>query len=165
MGDAVVRQSIDIVSTPELVWSVLLDREKGRIWRNADFETDWEQGSPISMTTQIGTKRYKDQGVLDCTKPMLLADQFLPRMSGLPYTPANYSRVTFRLSTSKVGTTLSVEHSVPPSPVRKGKNFETGSDLGEKHVIFYWRSTMPLLRDMVEGRPSIALQMAVAASR
>lgn len=164
MADAVIAQSIDIATPPQEVWSVLIDRNKGRIWRSADFDTDWLPGSAIGITAYIGHKNYKDKGrVLEVTQPSVLAYEFLPRVSGLPDVPESYSRVTFRLTPIASGTRLSVEHTVPPSPVRRGKGFEIGPESGEKHVAFYWRNTLPLLRDLIEGRVSPALQWAIAA--
>ncbi|MFK4809750.1 SRPBCC domain-containing protein [Devosia sp. ZW T5_3] len=166
MVDAVVTQSIEIAAAPEAVWSALIDRTKGRIWRSADFDTDWQPGSPISITAHIGSKRYKDKGtILECTQPSVLAYEFLPRISGLPDVPESYSRVTLRLMPSASGVTLSVSHTVPPSPVRRGKTFEIGPESGERHVAFYWRSTLPLIKDLVEERPSIALRMAMEATK
>lgn len=164
MVDAVVTQSIDLVSDPESVWNVLVDRDKGRIWMGADFDTDWLPGSPIGITAYHGLKSYRDKGrILEVTRPSLLSYEFLSRISGLPDVPESYSRVTFRLMPTASGTTLSVEHTVPPSPVRRGRGFEIGPESGEKHASFYWSTTLWLLRDMVEERPSLALQMAIAA--
>jgi len=161
MPPAVVMASIDIAAPSEAVWRALVDREEGRIWRGADFETDWQPGSPISITAQIGSKRYRDKGtVLQVNRPSLLVYEFLPRVSGLPDVPESYSRITLQLAPHMAGTTLGIAHTVPPSPVRRGKNFEIGPESGEKHVGFYWRSTLPLLRDLIEGRDSLALKMA-----
>lgn len=164
MPQAVVSQSIVIAAAPESVWAALVHRDNGRVWRGADFDTDWQVGAPIKITAQIGPKRYNDKGkVLQVEPPSLLAYEFLPRVSGLPDLPENYSVVTLRLTPSPAGTTLNVDHTVPPSPIRRGKNFEIGPESGEKHVQFYWRSTLPILRDLVEDRPSLALQMARAS--
>jgi uncharacterized protein YndB with AHSA1/START domain len=143
------------------VWDALTDRDKGRVWRSADYETDWQPGSAIAIAAQIGPKRYRDKGtVLAAEHPTRLTYEFLPRVSGLPDVPESYSVVSFELVPRDNGTELTVTHTVPPSPVRKGKNFEIGPESGEKHVIFYWRSTLPLLRDMIEGRDRLALRMA-----
>jgi uncharacterized protein YndB with AHSA1/START domain len=161
MPHATVTQSIEIAATPDRVWQALTDRDEGRVWRSADYETDWQQGSAIAITAQIGPKRYRDKGtVLGVEWPTRLTYEFLPRVSGLRDLPASYSVVSFGLVSRDNGTELTVTHTVPPSPVRKGKNFEIGPESGEKHVAFYWRSTLPLLRDLIEGRDSLALRMA-----
>lgn len=161
MPHATVTQSIDIAAAPDAVWATLTDRDSGRLWRSADYQTDWLPGSPIAITAQIGPKRYRDKGtVLAVQRPALLRYQFLPRVSGLPDLPDSYSVVTFEIAAQGHGVTLTITHTVPPSPIRKGKNFEIGPESGEKHVEFYWRSTLPLLRDLIEGRDSLALRMA-----
>ena len=161
MPRTTVTQSIEIAAAPDQVWETLTDRDKGRVWRSADYETDWQPGSAIAITAQIGPKRYRDKGmVLAVERPTRLTYEFLPRVSGLPDVPESYSFVSFELVAHGNGTELTVTHTVPPSPVRKGKNFEIGPESGEKHVMFYWRSTLPLLRDLIEGRDSLALRMA-----
>lgn len=162
---AAVTESIRIAASAKRIWNALLDREQGRIWRGADFQTDWREGSPILIVARIGRKTYNDSGsVLRASAPFLLAYDFLPKVSGLPDTAESYSRVTFRLIEEETQTFLEVEHTVPPSPVRRGNGFEIGPESGEKHVRFYWRSTLPLLRDLVEGRDTVALKVAKAAA-
>jgi len=161
MPHAVFTSSIEINAPPEVVWGALVDNEKGRVWRGADFETDWQVGSPITITAKIGSKRYRDKGsVVRAERPSLLAFEFLSRVSGLPDIPESYSLIVMRLTRTAVGTTLHVEHTVPSSPIRRGKGFEIGPESGEKHVAFYWRSTLPLLRDLIEGNDTIALRLA-----
>lgn len=161
MPHATVTQSIEVAATPEAVWTALTDRESGRIWRSADYQTDWQPESPIAIVAQIGPKRYRDKGtVLAAERPYRLRYEFLPRVSGLPDVPESYSVVSFEIEPRGDGVNFTVTHTVPPSPVRKGRNFEIGPESGEKHVEFYWRSTLPLLRDVIEGRDSLALRMA-----
>jgi uncharacterized protein YndB with AHSA1/START domain len=162
MAYALITASIDIAASPATVWEALVDPVKGRLWRGADFATDWQPGSAISITPDIGPRRYRDKGrVLQVDRPTILAYEFLPRMSGLPDLPENYSVVTARLVPTMTGTRVEIEHSVPPSPIRRGKDYEIGPESGQKHVAFYWRGTLPILRDLVERRERPALQMAV----
>jgi hypothetical protein len=88
-----------------------------------------------------------------------------PRVPGLPDVPECYSHVGFHFKPVASATRLRVEHPVLPSPIRRRKNYEIGPKSGEKHVAFYWRGTLPLIRDMVEGRESTALKAALAVSR
>jgi uncharacterized protein YndB with AHSA1/START domain len=160
-----VTDLIRIAAPAQRVWDTLLDRGQARIWRGADFETDWKQGSTIKISSRIGSKHYRDRGTVILVKrPSILIYDFLPKVSGLPDVAESYSRVTFQLTEVKLGTSLQVGHTVPPSPVRRGNGFEIGPDSGEKHVRFYWRSTLPLLRDLVEGRDTVALKLATAAA-
>ena len=161
MPQATITCSIDIAASPAQVWAALTDRASGPIWRSADYDTDWLPGSPIAISAQIGPKHYRDKGtVLLVEPPKLLRYEFLPRVSGLPDVPESYSVVSFQIEPAADGVNLTVTHTVPPSPIRRGKNFEIGPESGEKHVEFYWRSTLPLLRDLIEGRDSLALRMA-----
>ncbi|MCD7058990.1 SRPBCC family protein [Pelagibacterium xiamenense] len=161
MAHTTVTQAIDIAASPQAVWDALIDRERGLVWRNADYDTDWQAGSPIAISAQIGPKRYRDKGtVLAVEEPVRLVYTFWPRVSGLPDSPENYSVVTLQLVPQLAATTLKVAHSVPPSPPRRGKGFEIGPESGWKHVEFYWRTTLPLLRDLIEGRDSPALRIA-----
>ena len=162
-SDACVTDAITIAAPPEVVWRALVDPQLSARWRNASFETDWEPGSPIRITATIGTKRYHDRGtVIAKSAPTQLCYRFLPTVSGLPDVPESYSTVTMRLSVEGAGTVVSVTHTVPPSPIRRGDGWEIGPESGYKHVVFYWRSTLPILRDLVEGdlvegRPNTAL--------
>lgn len=161
MPQTTITASIAIAAAPDAVWNALVDPEKGRIWRGAKFETDWLPGSAITITPLIGSKRHRDSElVIDAKRSSMLAYSFFPRVSGLPDRPENHSLVTMRLAPDGADTALTVTHTVPPSPVRRGKNFEIGPESGEKHVAFYWRNALPLLRDLVEGRDSAALAMA-----
>jgi uncharacterized protein YndB with AHSA1/START domain len=147
--------SIRIDADPAAVWRALVDPDAGRRWRGADFTSDWRTGSPLRITGQIGPKRLNDRGIVrEAVEPERLSYSFLPRVSGLLDLPENQSIVEMLLAPHPDGgTLLTLSHSVPPSPVRRGKGWEIGPESGIRHVAFYWRSTLPLLRDLVEGRP------------
>lgn len=152
---------IKIDASSEAIWQAMTDAELGRIWRGADFSTDWQAGSPIDITESIGSKPAGGKGrVLRADRPACLTYEFLLRLSGLPDVAENYSRVTITLTPMADGIELHVIHSVPPSPIRHVKGVEIGADSGFKHVEFYWRSALPVLRDLVEGRDSWALRAA-----
>jgi uncharacterized protein YndB with AHSA1/START domain len=163
MTDTVVTQTIEIAAPPAVVWATLIDPVRSKLWRNAAFETDWRPGSPIRITAEIGRKRYRDAGnVLRVEPPALLSYEFLPGVSGLPDVPASYSTVTMTLRPTDAGTELTVAHTVPPSPIRRGDGWEIGPESGHKHVAFYWRTTLPVLRDLIEGRSNAALPPATS---
>lgn len=158
LGHATVTDAITIAAPPEAVWRALVDPQLSARWRNAAFETDWEPGSPIRITATIGSKDYLDRGTVIATSaPTQLCYRFLPTVSGLPDVPESYSTVTMLLMAEGAGTMVAVTHTVPPSPTRRGDGWEIGPESGHKHVVFYWRSTLPILRDLVEGRPNAAL--------
>ncbi|AEQ52905.1 Uncharacterized conserved protein YndB, AHSA1/START domain [Pelagibacterium halotolerans] len=166
MPYATLCDQITIATPAPAVWNALVDRDKSRIWAGADFATDWQPGSSLVLTPLIVGKKSADKGeVLRAIAPDILSYRVLPRVSGLPDLPENYSLITIRLAETAGQTRLEVTHSVPASPVRRGKNFEIGPDSGRNHVAFYWRSTLPLLRDLVENRDTMALRIARHAAR
>lgn len=151
----IVVQSIGIAAEPASVWSTLTDSRAGERWRNADFKTDWLPGSPIEIEAVIGEKRYRDKGrVLRAEPPALLQYTYWSRVSGLPDAPESHSIVTLSLVAKGNETLLTVEQQVPPSPERRGKGWVIGPQSGRKHVEFYWRMTLPVLKGVVEqGNP------------
>lgn len=151
MAFRTVTQSVRISASPQHVWDVLLDPRAGETWRNAHFDTDWQTGSLIEIEAIIGAKRYRDKGrVLKVRAPLLLQYTYWSRVSGLRDIPSSYSTITMVLETEGADTILAVEQQVPPSPVRRGKGWEIGEESGAKHVAFYWRTTLAILKRVVE---------------
>jgi uncharacterized protein YndB with AHSA1/START domain len=153
MSVQIVTQSIRIAAEPRNIWDALIDPHAGEKWRNAHFTTDWRAGDPIEIEAVIGTKRYRDKGrVIKVQPSSLLQYTYWSRVSGLPDIPQSYSTITMTLEVEGTDTTLTVEQQVPPSPVRRGKGWEIGEDSGWKHVAFYWRMTLPILKRIVEEK-------------
>lgn len=166
MPFATITDQITIAAPATAIWAALIDREQSRILAGADFTTDWQPGSPLVIKPLIIGKKGADKGeVLEVLAPALLSYRVLPRVSGLPDQPDNYSHVTISLAELDGQTRVEISHAVPASLVRKGKGFEIGPESGRNHVAFYWRSTLPLLRDLVENRDTIALRIARQAAR
>lgn len=166
MPFSTISDQITIAAPATAIWAALIDREQSRIWAGADFTTDWQPGSPLAIKPLIIGKKGADKGeVLEVLAPALLSYRVLPRVSGLPDLPDNYSHVTISLAELNGQTRVEISHAVPASPVRKGKGFEIGPESGHNHVAFYWRSTLPLLRDLVENRDTIPLRIARQAAR
>ena len=146
-----VTQSIEIAATPELIWLALTEPSAGQKWRNADFNTDWTPGVPFEITAKVGEKQYRDKGtVLRFDPPKVLEYTYWSSIAGLPDTPDSRSTITISLDPRDETTLLTVEQQVPPSPVRRGKGWEIGPESGWKHVEFYWRITLPILKGVVE---------------
>ena len=155
MSFQTVKQSIRIAAEPRDIWDALMDPQAGEKWRNAHFTTDWRAGDPIEIEAVIGTKRYRDKGrVIKVQPPSLLQYTYWSRVSGLPNIPQSRSTITMTLEAEGTDTTLTVEQQVPPSPVRRGEGWEIGEDSGWKHVAFYWRMTLPILKRIVEEKYS-----------
>lgn len=146
-----VTESIRIAAQPKHVWHAIMDPKAGETWRNAHFTTDWQIGAPIEIEAEIGATRYRDKGrVLTVEPPMRLAYTYWSRVSGLPDLPQSYATITMTLAADGDETLLTVTQQVPPSPVRRGNGWEIGAESGAKHVAFYWRMTLPRLKQAVE---------------
>lgn len=144
-------QSIRISAKPQKVWDAILDPNAGNKWRNAHFATDWYVGDRIEIEAIIGAKRYRDKGrVVKVEPPSLLQYTYWSQVSGLRDVTESYSTITMALEPEGEETILTVIQQVPPSPVRRGKGWEIGAESGAKHVAFYWRMTLPILKRIVE---------------
>ena len=151
MTHALVTHSIEIAAPPPRVWDMLVAPDAGTVWRNADFETDWQVGSPIAISAHIGTKTYRDKGEVLAFEPgKRLSYSHWSRVSGLPDTPDGHSTITMTIAPAGTGTLLTVEQLVPPSPVRVVRGETIGPESGRKHVEFYWRSTLLYLKRAAE---------------
>ncbi|MHC1945124.1 SRPBCC domain-containing protein [Bradyrhizobium sp. UFLA06-06] len=148
-----VTESIRIAAEATQVWDAIMDPKAGERWRNAHFRTDWRIGTPIEIEAEIGAKRYRDRGrVLHVEPPMRLAYSYWSQVSDLPDVPQSYATITMTLVPDGGETVLTVVQQVPPSPIRRGSGWEIGPDSGAKHVAFYWRMTLPRLKQTVEQR-------------
>lgn len=149
-----ITESICIAADPNKVWDAIVDRNAGERWRNAHFNTDWRIGAAIEIEAVIGEKRYRDKGRVICVEPpSRLAYSYWSLVSGLPDSPDSYSTITMTLAAEGSATVLTVTQQVPPSPVRRGNGWEIGPESGAKHVAFYWRMTLPRLKQVVEEGP------------
>ncbi len=146
-----VTESIRIDAQPTQVWDAIMAPKAGEMWRNAHFKTDWRIGAPIAIEAEIGAKRYHDKGrVIRVEPPVLLEYAYWSQVSGLPDVPQSYATIAMRLAADGSDTVLTVTQQVPPSPIRRGNGWEIGADSGAKHVAFYWRMTLPRLKQAVE---------------
>ena len=158
--------TIPIAAPVDRVWHALTDPEASRLWRGAEFVTDWQTGSPLLVRRSFGIKTIEDHGrVVLANFPNQLTLNILPSISHLPDRPENYSTIDMVLAAQGADTSLTVTHTVPEPPAHREKAAASGLDMsGEKHVAFYWRSTLPLLRDLIEGRPNLTLDLARKAA-
>jgi uncharacterized protein YndB with AHSA1/START domain len=145
--------SIVIAVPPAAVWAVLVDPASFFRWYGLTLDTTWRPGAPMAFTGSVGSKKVRDHGtVVEVTPPSRLSWRYFSRITGLPDEPQNYATIALTLAPEGPGTLLTVTHAVPPSPVRKGKDWEIGPESGHKHVEFWWRSTLPILKAVAEGR-------------
>ena len=146
-----ITQSIVIEAAPALVWVALTGLDAGEKWRNASFKTDWTIGVPFEIMAEMGEKTYRDTGrVLRFEPPRVLEYTHWSRITGLPDTPESRSTIKISLDLRDQATLLTVDQQVPPSPVKQGTGWEIGPESGWKHWEFYWRVTLPVLKEVVE---------------
>ena len=146
-----VTQTIEIVADPKLVWDALIDVSTSATWRNGNFKTIWSLGEHFEITATIGTKEFSSKGIVRVVDPpSVLEYAYWSPIQRLPDIPESYSTVRMTVDNRGKGTFLTVEHWVPPSPVMRGEGWEIGPESGQKHVEFYWRMTLPILKRIVE---------------
>jgi uncharacterized protein YndB with AHSA1/START domain len=152
-----VTASIDVGVAPERLWRVLTEPLLMLRWNNgASVETTWQLQTPIVTSGIIGTKKYRDVGLVEAFEPpRRLRYRFHSEVSGLPDRPEHHHVLTMELNTLPEGggTRLTVTHVVPPSPIRRGKDWIIGPESGRKHVEFGWRITLPVIKSIAESTP------------
>lgn len=95
----IASKNINILSTPEKVWDVLINPEKIKKYLfGTEVLTDWHVGSPIIFQGAYNGKQYKDKGnVIENKKNELLKYNYWSGFSGLEDRPENYSLVTYKI--------------------------------------------------------------------
>lgn len=148
-----VTAGIDIAASTETLWRVLTEPALMLRWNNGStVETTWQPGTPITTHAKIGPKTYRDAGQVEMfDPPRQLRYRYHSRVSGLPDRPEHHYVLSMDIvPLPEGGTRLTVTHLVPPSPVRRGKNWVIGPESGLKHVQFHWRMTLPILKSVAE---------------
>ncbi len=95
----IASSNINIQSTPEKVWDVLINPEKIKEYLfGTEVLTDWNIGSPIVFQGEYDGQQYKDKGnVIENAKNELLKYDYWSGFSGLEDKPENYSLVTYKI--------------------------------------------------------------------
>ncbi len=136
---------IVINAPPSAVWEVLTKPEFMKQWMGepemaVHVETNWTVGSPI-VVRAFHHARFENSGtVLRFDPTEVLRYSQLSSLSRLPDKPENYSIYEFRLEPVGDGTSLTVTLS----------GFPTVAIF--KHLEFYWRGTINILKKFVEKR-------------
>lgn len=140
-----IEETIEIDAAPAAVWQALTDASAIPRWMcepGVDLEvvTDWTVGRPIVLRGHHHA-RFEDRGVvLQFDPPRRLVYTHLSSLSRLPDRPDSYSTLEFDLTPVAGRTALTLEiHGFPLETIYK-------------HLQFYWRGTLPILRDFVERR-------------
>lgn len=141
-----IRKQIIIAAPRPAVWDALTNPDSIRQWMGApemriEVITDWKAGEPI-LITGFHHVAFENKGaILQFDPEKALRYTHLSSVSRLPDEPASYSVIGFELASVATGTsvTLTVD------------NFPT--EVIFRHLDFYWRTTMELLRKFVEQQP------------
>jgi uncharacterized protein YndB with AHSA1/START domain len=87
--NAPVNEVWHVITSPNTICQYLFD---------ANVETDWQQGSPISYYGTWEGKEYRDKGtILDIEENKLLRHTHWSELSGKPDAPEYYYKVTYEL--------------------------------------------------------------------
>lgn len=155
-----ITASIDVAVSPERLWRVLTEPALMLRWNNgASVETTWQLQTPIVTSGSLGAKKYRDVGLVEVFEPpRRLRYRFHSKISGLPDRPEHHHVLSMELNAlpDKDGTRLTVTHVVPPSPIRRAKDWVIGPESGRKHVEFGWRVTLPIIKSVSESTSSEA---------
>lgn len=145
---------IDIFSTttiihanPTRVWTILTKPEFMVQWlgepeMEIKIETDWKVNFPIVIRGFHHVKFENKGHVLEFDKEKRLRYTHLSSVSRLPDKIENYSILDFTLERTNESTSLTLDV----------QNFPTESI--RKHLEFYWRPTILLIKNVAETHPS-----------
>ena len=144
---AVVERTVAISAPPSAVWNALTRPELMKQWMGEpemrlEIVTDWSVESPITIRG-FHHVRFENTGtVLQVEPDGVLRYTHLSSVSRLPDAPEHYSIIEFRLEAVQDQTALTLTLG----------NFPT--ETIRKHLDFYWRTTLEILKRFVEGRPA-----------
>jgi uncharacterized protein YndB with AHSA1/START domain len=137
-------KSVTIDAPPSKVWDALTRLELMTLWMaepemHLEIVTDWVVGGPI-LTRGFHHVRFENRGtVLEFEPERALRYTHLSSLSRLSDSPAHHSVLDFRLTPVGRQTSLTLTVS----------NFPT--DTIEKHLNFYWRTTLGILKNVLEA--------------
>ncbi|MEP6746638.1 MAG: SRPBCC domain-containing protein [Bacteroidota bacterium] len=92
-------KSIEINSTPEILWEVLTNPEKIKLFMfGSEIVTSWKPGSPVTFTRVTHGQQWQDKGkILKCMPGELLKFSYWSSQEGYEDIPQNYSIITYTL--------------------------------------------------------------------
>ena len=147
-----------IDAPPSLVWDALtkpalLTQWMGEPAMAVEVKTDWTVGSPITVRG-FHHAWFENRGtVLEYSAPRTLRYSQLDSLSRLPDEPENFSVLQFTLVASEGGTSLTLSVS----------GFPTQTIF--KHLDFYWRGTLGVLKNFVERGAALKREHDLAFDR
>jgi len=96
----IAKASIAINASRQAVWQALMSPDAIKEYMfGARVDSDWREGSPISLKGEWQGKSYEDKGTILQVRPerRLQYSHYSP-LSGLPDTPEHYHTVTIELA-------------------------------------------------------------------
>lgn len=141
----VVPLAIEIAAPPDRVWAALTDPEALGRWmadEHAPLEIELE---PVVGGRAVFRRAHPEpieaRGVVTALAPMRrLAYTHLADISALPERPESYATLDFHLAPVAAGTRVTLRLCDAPT------------ESIERHLVFYWRTTLEVLRRHVEAR-------------
>jgi uncharacterized protein YndB with AHSA1/START domain len=147
-----VEHAVSIAANPAIVWRALTVPALMRQWMGEpemqiEIDTDWTVGGPF-VVRGFHHVRFENRGTVRTFEPeRTLAYTQLSSLSRLPSVPGNHCVIGFTLAPQREGTRLTLTL----------RDFPTHTIY--KHLDFYWRTTLGVLKQFVErndgsARPS-----------
>jgi len=147
-----VEHAVSIAANPAIVWRALTIPALMRQWMGEpemqiEIDTDWTVGGPF-VVRGFHHVRFENRGTVRTFEPeRALEYTQLSSVSRLPNVPENHSVIGFTLAPQGDGTSLTLTLSEFPTHTIY------------KHLDFYWRTTLGVLKQFVErndgsARPS-----------
>lgn len=140
--DQVIDLSIGIKAASAEIWDTLTKPDLMKQWMSEtdiNIITDWKIGSPITIRGELHSASFENKGfVLQFKTAENLVYSHLSSLSDLEDKTGNYSIIEFKLTPAETQTILSLKLS----------NFPTESIY--RHLAFYWRVTLELLKKFIE---------------
>ena len=136
-------RSVVIDAPPGPVWAFLTEPALMKRWMadpgmELEIETDWSPGSRIATRGRHHVRFSNIGTVLEFQPPTSLSYTHLSSLSRLPDAPSSYTTLAFVLAPGCGSTSVTL----------RASGFPTLAIF--KHQEFYWRGSLPILKDAVE---------------
>jgi uncharacterized protein YndB with AHSA1/START domain len=127
-------------ASPTKVWDSLTNPKLVKQWLfGTDMTADWEVGGKISYKGVWEGKTYEDKGeVVEIVPHKLLVTTYWSNFSGLPDTPENHQKVTYRLIPKDSQTKIEITQEGNPT------------EESAKHSENNWNQVLAKLKEIVE---------------
>ena len=143
-----VEHVVSITAIPAIVWRVLTEPALMRQWMGEpemqiEIDTDWTVGGPF-VVRGFHHVRFENRGTVRTFEPeQALTYTQLSSLSRLPNVRENHCVIGFTLAPQEEGTRLTLTL----------RDFPTHTIY--KHLDFYWRTTLAILKQVAERIPSL----------